>query len=254
MSPLESLPNELLGGIFDSALDLQSAVSLSAANRRLNGIWRQDTERIAAEIIRSTIPAYERAIELAVAEQRLEDNSTSANERAPVEYYAQRMLRNHKLAMSAASTFATWLANREADDYRRTITLTCPHASYYVLRKLVLAYRYPRAQFLRHSELVLLRNSSRAMLDTHSELSVFLGVHASEDERAKHDIDMPEEDWPPGTELEQNMELPEWEYAGEVVWSALIDLIHGTRKLEPTLNSVPTPAVLNHNTFLEEKD
>lgn len=54
------------------------------------------------------------------------------------------------------------------------------------------------------------------MLDTHVELSTFLFGYASK-ERALHGIDMPIEDWAPEDELEDHVELPEWEYAGEVV-------------------------------------
>lgn len=86
------------------------------------------------------------------------------------------------------------------------------------------------------------------MLDTHIELSAFLGGYASTEERALHGIDMPEEDWPPEAECEQNVELPEWEYAGEVVWCALTDRIRGQARLEPALNAIPTPEALYQNT------
>lgn len=123
------------------ASDLRSATYLCGANSRLNGIWHQYTEQFAGEIISSTIPAHEQAIDLAIAEERLEDNSNFTNARPPFQYYARRLLRNQKLAMSAAPTWDTWLANLDAHDRRRTLTYTCLHASYYVLRKLVLAYR-----------------------------------------------------------------------------------------------------------------
>lgn len=180
MAPVISLTDELISRIFNSAVDLQSAVSLSTANRKLNRIWRQGTERFAEDIISTTIPAYGQAIDLAVAEQRLEGNSTSTNERPSVQYYAHRLLRNHKLAMSAATAWAVWLEDCGPDDYRQGLKFTCAHNSYYALRKLVLAYRYPQTQYLRHSVLAALENSPRAMLKTHTELSGFLGTYASE--------------------------------------------------------------------------
>lgn len=180
MAPVISLTDELISRIFNSAVDLQSAVSLSTANRKLNRIWRQGTERFAEDIISTTIPAYGQAIDLAVAEQRLEGNSTSTNERPSVQYYAHRLLRNHELAMSAATAWAVWLEDCGPDDYRQGLKFTCAHNSYYALRKLVLAYRYPQTQYLRHSVLAALENSPRAMLKTHTELSGFLGTYASE--------------------------------------------------------------------------
>lgn len=250
MASLEALSDELILSIFNSTLNLKSAVLLSATNRRLNGIWRHDKERFAKQIISSTIPAHEQAIDLAIAEEHLENNSAFANERPHVQYYGHRLPRNHESATSAATAWAAWLEDCRPENYRRRLTFTCSHASYYVLRKLVLAYRYPQAQFLRRSMLEVLRNPSRAMLETHGELSAFLGVAASTEERALHGIDMPEEDWPPGAEYERNVELPDWEYAGEVVWAALIEFIHGnvTVRLEPALNAVPTLEVSGHNT------
>jgi len=188
MASLEALSDELILSIFNSTLDLKSAVLLSATNRRLNGIWRHDKERFAKQIISSTIPAHEQAIDLAIAEEHLENNSAFANERPHVQHYGHRLIRNHELATSAATAWAAWLEDCRPDNYRRRLTFTCSHASYYVLRKLVLAYRYPQAQFLRRSMLEVLRNSSRAMLETHGELNAFLGVAASTEERALHGI------------------------------------------------------------------
>jgi hypothetical protein len=97
MAPLDDLKDELIARVYDHTQDLQSAASLSTANRRLHGIWRQSTEAIATRMLKSRILVYEQAVDLAVAEERLEGSSTtsaSANTRPPIQHYIARLLRN----------------------------------------------------------------------------------------------------------------------------------------------------------------
>jgi hypothetical protein len=148
MATLTSLPNKPIELIFTQAPDLQSTASLSATNRSLHQIWLQGTERIAGEIINSKILAYEQAVDLAIAEQRLDSNSvatTLPNGRLPFHRYAERLLSNDKLAKSAATAWAAWLAvlgTKDTGNYRLKLTFNCPHAAYYILRKLVLSYHH----------------------------------------------------------------------------------------------------------------
>ena len=237
MAVLEKLPNELIGLVFASAPDLQTAVTLSATNHWLRGIWLQGAERYTLEIRKSNIIAYEQAVDLAIAEERLEGQlGHSAN--PPFQDYTGRLFRNEELAKSAVDAFRDWLENQPPSSYRQKLTFDCPHTAYYLVRKLALAYRHPQAQ-LQTSLLRTLRTSSPEVLRTNAELMVFLGGQASEEERIKHGMPMPEEDWPmPENEYADTVDLPEWEYAGEVTHCALVDYLHGMAKLEPAINAV----------------
>ena len=236
MAALENLPNELVGLIFAFSPELHTAMSLSATNRWLRGVWLLGSERFTIEILKSNMIAYPQAVDLAMAEERLQGQSsqaTSTTANPPI----QCLLRNDELAKSAAAAFHTWLENQRESSYRRRLTFNCIHTAYYLLRKLVLAYRYPQAQFQK-SLLETLRTSSPVTLQTNAELALFLGGQASEDERMKHGMPMPKEDWPVEEENAESVDLPEWDYAGEVVHCALVDHLFGFGKLEPEMNSV----------------
>ena len=241
MAALEDLPNEVIGLIFASAPDIHTAVSLSATNRWLHGIWLKNSELFAIEILKSSIIAYPQAVDLAIAEERLEgqlshtDALTTA--KLPVHHYVACLLRNDELAKSAAAAFHRWLASQRTSSYRRELIFDCPHTAYYMLRKLALAHRHPQAGF-QSSLHETLRTSSVVTLQTNAELALFLGGQADHDERMKHGMPMPEEDWPVEEENDESVDLPEWDYAGEVAHCALVDHLFGFGKLEPAINSV----------------
>lgn len=102
MAALENLPNELVGLIFAFSPELHTAMSLSATNRWLRGVWLLDSERFTIEILKSNMIAYPQAVDLAMAEERLQGQSsqaTSTTANPPI----QRLLRNDELAKSAAA-------------------------------------------------------------------------------------------------------------------------------------------------------
>jgi len=190
MAALERFPNELIGHIFGLCPDFHTAVSLSATNRWLRGIWLQDVERYTFKIRISNIIAYEQAVDLAIAEERLEghlSHSAALTASPPLQHYAARLLRNDELANSAAAAFRNWLDNQPPSSYRRNMTFSCPHNAYYILRKLVLAYRHSHAGF-QSSLLETLKTSSPVTLETNDEMSLFICVQADYDERMKHGI------------------------------------------------------------------
>lgn len=142
MSAFERLPNELIGRIFGLAPDVQTAVSLSAANRKLAGIWLQNTDLFVTEILKpelSYIVAYEQAVDLVIAEERLEGqlrhSAAFTTTKPPMQYYAARLLHNDELARSAASAFHIWVENQDADSFknRRELPSDCPYTAYYLL-------------------------------------------------------------------------------------------------------------------------
>lgn len=80
----------------------------------------------------------------------------------------------------------------------------------------------------------MLRTSSPVMLDTNAEMSLFIRIQSDYDERMKHGIPMPEENWP----TDEEEDLAEWNYAGEVVHCAAGDYLFNMGTLEPAMNSV----------------
>ena len=75
------------------------------------------------------------------------------------------------------------------------------------------------------------------MLRTNAELATFLCFESGEDERIKQGIPIPKEDWPIDNEY-ASFDLPEWDYAGDVVHDALGDYLHGTARLERSMNYI----------------
>ncbi|GAB7326993.1 hypothetical protein MBLNU13_g10940t1 [Cladosporium sp. NU13] len=216
MAALEKLPNELIDLIFASAPDIHTAVSLSATNRWLNEIWLEDSELFAIAILKPSIIAYLQAVDLAIAEERLEGQlrhkHALTTAKPPVHHYAARLLHNDQLAKSAAAAFHRSLKTRSRASH-------------------------PQAGF-QSSLLETLRTSSVVTLQTNAELALYLGGQADHDERVKHGTSMPEEDWP----IDQGgyaeaADHPGWDYAGEVAHCALVDYLFGPRKLEPTMNA-----------------
>jgi hypothetical protein len=59
--------------------------------------------------------------------------------------------------------------------------------------------------------------SSLEILRMNDELSFSVGGFRSDEERIIHGIPMPVEDWPPEEEHAMAVDLPEWDYAADVV-------------------------------------
>lgn len=110
MAKLLSFPNEMLICIYTHSSTIESAVSLSSVNRRLQSVWLKHTNYIAEVILRRQIHAYQDAVDLAILEEPLIDTTQltlPTMNQVPVRLYLPRLRRNAGLASSAT---AAWLA------------------------------------------------------------------------------------------------------------------------------------------------
>jgi len=154
------LPNERLTGIYSSAPSLQSAVCLPDTGRRLRAVWLEHSNHIIASILTTTIPAHEDALDLAVTEKTRASSGTSDTQCAPsprpfpphapatvpTRLCLPRLLQNAQLTSSAATA---WLAHNQTKKRGRILKDLCHppiEASYYMMRKLLLARRHPEIQ------------------------------------------------------------------------------------------------------------
>jgi hypothetical protein len=235
MTGLLSLSNELLIQVFASSLTIETAVCISGTHSRLRSIWLGHTSQIVTGILKPQIPAYDTAVDLAILEETLCSDaqlSSLPTKHHPVRLCLRRLLYNADLASSAATAWAAWIAELPADNYRRSLKFSSLHSSYYLIRKLVLAFRFPQAQ-LQNALYSTLRASSQDVLRTHDELCTYLcGRWADDVERTRHGIPKDEKDWTAAEGLDVVVNVDEWEYANEVVGDAFINHISGTETLK----------------------
>jgi hypothetical protein len=243
MATLLSLPNEILICIYVYSTTIQSAVSLSGVNRRLRSVWFKHANHIAETILKTQIPAYQDAVELAILEEPLIDKPRLALptiNQVPVPLYLPRLLQNAGLASSATSAWSAYARDFEPDTVpARSLRIISPHAAYYLMRKVILSHRW-RSQWLDGHIYSALDALSKDAVVSIDEFSCFLtSNYADYDERLKHGILKPEEDWTEADEWKEEengyVNAEDWEYL-DVVWDATISYkFHGGVKLKEML-------------------
>jgi hypothetical protein len=246
MAKLLSLPNEMLICIYTNST-IESAVSLSSVNRRLHSIWLKHADHIAEIILRRQIPAYRDAVDLAISEEPLIDKTQlalPAINQAPVRLYLSRLLRNAGLASSATSAWLAYVGDLVPDSYEaRSLRYISPHAAYYLMRKVVFSHRWRRKCLNDHLYSTLDALSKDATRSIDDFLCFLTSTCADYDERLKHGIPKPEEEWTEADEWkdEENghVNTEDWEYLDDV-WDATISYkFHGGVKLKEMLcNSI----------------
>lgn len=106
MAALLSLPTEPIICLY------RNCRSLSAANKQLYSVWLENTDYITEAILRSQIPAYKAAIELAILEEiwikgNKQLSSTNAK-KLPIHIFVKRFFH---IARCATNTGTWWHAN-----------------------------------------------------------------------------------------------------------------------------------------------
>lgn len=229
MANLLCLSNELLIAIYSSSSTLQFAAALSGANKRLRAIWLEHTDHIVTEILKSHIEAYEDALELATLEETWTTDSPATTP-VSIRQCLPRLLHNADLAASMAMH---WKNKHSTDDGEKSesTTSTSAQASYYLMRKLLLARRHPEANLLR-SLYTSLRILPEESLDVHEDFSDWL-LHSgpsNDDAKASHGILKPEEEWDEYDKVEYRergcVNWDDWEWVGEVFEGAACDSRH----------------------------
>lgn len=242
MVNLLSLPNEMLICIYEHSSTVESAVSLSSVNRRLRSVWLNHTDHIAEAILRRQIPAYQDAVDLAVLEETLIDKTRLAlpmTNQIPVRHYLSRLLRNASLASSATAAWAACEGGHASDRYQAKLVHISPQAVYYLMRKIFFSHRWRSKCLDSHLYSTFDALSKDAMMPIDNFLCFLTSTYADYDERLKHGIPKPEEDWTEEDEWkdEENghVNTEDWEYLDDV-WDAVISYkFHGSVKLKEML-------------------
>lgn len=257
MATLLSLSTELLIAIYSSSTTIQSAASLSSTDKRLRAIWLEHTDHIIAGILKARIPAFDNAVDLAILEEIWTDkDSTQAASPAskeiptPLRKCLPRLLHNADLASSATAAWKVDLATIPPDHYLRRVSPTASHHSYYLMRKLLLARRNPKANLLRPLYL-LLRTLSREVVQTYERFCSFLlGGNADHEVQLPHNIRKPEEEWTEADEFEDEHNgivlRDDWSWVGDVLDTAMMDDYHGRKNLEGLVLGMPERRSSDH--------
>lgn len=83
------LSTELLIQVFAASDKTPDALRFSATHRRLHDIWLEHSTQITEAILKTSIPAYEKALDLAITETQLQ---SSSDEKPPVREYLPTLL------------------------------------------------------------------------------------------------------------------------------------------------------------------
>jgi hypothetical protein len=238
MVGLLSLSNELLIHVFSSCTTITQVACLSIADDTLNSIWLRYKNQIATSVLRQQIPEYEDAVELAILEEiwinkntRLASivASSTNNTKIPVGFYAKRLLHNASLAMSATDAREAVLADI-GSWVPGTLTLLAPnrlfspHAAYYLMRKIALAYSYPEAQLQDTLYSTLRGKYSEADAEALDQFCSFLcDTPDDSGERGRHGIDKPRSEW---TDDDAWNEGNQWGYVIAEPWKYVEEVIN----------------------------
>ncbi|KAK5687555.1 hypothetical protein LTS10_001694 [Elasticomyces elasticus] len=220
------LPNELLISIFEAIPDILAALRFASADKRLRGIWNDDTtgHQIIRVILSSQIPAYDEALDLATTEVEVAESQISLS--IPPSLWLPRLLHNAELARSVRCLFHKFITELPSNNYRRRLIITALPISYYFIRQLVTAHRQ-NANANISKLLSELEVSSQDTLQTHWELYMFMCEYMDEGERVRHDMPKDREDRVAGDDLYGPVNKEEWESTFWVLEGALEDKSHG---------------------------
>lgn len=247
MAKLLSLPNEMLVCIYTYSSTIESAVSLSSVNTRLRSVWLKHADHIAEIVLRRQIPAYQDAVDLAILEEHLTDQTQfalPATGLVSVGLYLSRLLHNADLASSATSAWSAYLERLGPDTcHARSFHNVSLHAAYYLMRKVVFSYQWRSKPLDRHLYSTFDALSYDAMISIDDFLCFLTSSYADYDERLKHGIPKPEEDWTEEDkwkdEENRHVVTEDWEYLDDV-WDAAISYkFHGGGKLKKMLDDGP---------------
>ena len=126
MSSLLVLSTELLIQVLATSDSIPDVLRFSAANRRLHSVWMAHSTQIIETVVRTSIPPYEKAVDLAVTETQLQ---CSMDDRPLLRYCLPTLLQNANLCASACLAYS---AVRDDDP--------SPPTSYYFLRQVGVGY------------------------------------------------------------------------------------------------------------------
>lgn len=244
MTTLLDLPTELIIQVLTSSPTVWTATCLSSVNKELRAIWLKHTNQILEGIVGPRVPAYEDAVDLAnlqtsILSKDLPKKVAQARStyHSPAVLYFWRFLKDAALASEVADAWKeSWHFNPSRFGYEDQIhpAYVLPQSSYYLFRKLVLAYvqqdeKFKRALYSTISAAPLVN------LTANAKLCDFLCSQLREDDKIALDNHILTDDGIGSCE-------PEWEYTDAVTRAALADRILGTNTLEAVMFKSPRPS------------
>lgn len=230
MPTLISLSNELLIAVYSASPTIQCAVSLASTNTSLCAVWLEYSDHNIASVLKPQITVYDDAVDLAMLEETWANTPPSSP--VSLRQCLARLLHNAKLPSSATAAWDAHITSM-GSGYQPITNITSILTSYYLTRKLRLA-RLHRGANLLPALYQTLCASSRGAINTHAEFSCFFTSSYNEDEeRLKHGISKPKEDWTEEDERydEETMhvDVEEWDYASDVLDVAMLDRYNGKK-------------------------
>lgn len=225
MAALLLLPTELIICIYKSCT-IQTAASLYTTNKQLYSVWLENTDCITEAILRSQIPAYEAAIELAILEEIwIEGNkqlSSTNAKKLPIHLFVKRFFH---IARCATNTGTWWHANLAKDEpcySREGPPLAITHAAYFLMRKILLSRKFPDAglhESIRLAICAVLEEERPLYNDIHD----FLFLNTAHVETARRYKSMTGEIKASEREMRGSMgtciDIDEWDYIHEALSS-----------------------------------
>lgn len=216
MSDLLTLSTELLIQVFAASDNITDALRLSASNRRLHDIWLEHSSQTTEAILRTSIPAYEKALDLAITETRLK---SSSKEKPSLREYLPTLIRNADLCASACLAYSAFRENAAS-----------PPSSYYFLRRVGLGYEYRQIRDTLYTEL---RATSKETLMIYADLSRFLLLDAEIAEQIRQGV-LPE-DYDHDPDVYRDIES-KWDFLDYCICSgAICDIVRGTNNFSITI-------------------
>jgi len=163
-----------------------------------------------------------------------------AIDQVPVRLYLPRLLHNASLASSATSAWSTYVGDLGPDSCEaRSLDIMSPHASYYLMRKVVFSHQWRNKLLDRHLYSTFDALSNDAMISIDDFLCFLTSSYADYDERLKHGIPKPAEDWTEEDkwkdEENRHVVTEDWEYLDDIWDAAISHKFHGSVKLKQML-------------------
>jgi hypothetical protein len=216
MSALLTLSTEMLIQVFAASDTISDALRLSATNHHLRDTWLEHSTQIIDTILRSSIPAYEKALDLAITETQLQ---SSSNEKPSLREYLPTLLRNADLCASACLAFSAICDDDPS-----------PSTSYYLLRRVGLGYGYPQIRDALYAEL---RAMTRPALLRPAHMARWLLLDAGLAEQIRQGIE--DEDYDEVRDAYKETET-QWDYAIYCISNGAIgDIDFGYNNLPTTI-------------------
>lgn len=217
MADLSGLPNEILLLVFTCSPTIRSALRLSSVSQRFQSVWEQNKNHITRLVFEQQISDYEDAVLLATAEAKCSAPSLA---HPSLRALAPYLVRNAEMGSRVTSRNVDWINSLPKENSRHTVVYTSQLASYYMIRRLVMACH---RRSLRSALRLELEASSIAVLATHDEIATFMTYWMDYEESWRQQIliEREKEEHTTHDEMRFEKNKPEWNWMSEIMAKTL---------------------------------